>query len=52
MKNNEKKTGVSVFFVDKGIDSGPIIVQTEVEIGNRTQKELIIHTKTWDGSDC
>ena len=45
MKNNEKKTGVSVFFVDEGIDSGPIIVQTEVEIGNRTQEELINHTK-------
>jgi methionyl-tRNA formyltransferase len=45
MKNNEKKTGVSVFFVDKGIDSGPIIVQTEVEIGDRTQEELITHTK-------
>ena len=27
LKNNEKYTGVSVFFVDKGIDSGPIIVQ-------------------------
>ena len=45
MKNNEKKTGVSVFFVDQGIDSGPIIVQKEVEIGNKTQQELIIHTK-------
>ena len=45
MKNNEKKTGVSVFYVDEGIDSGPIIVQTEVEIGNRTQEELISHTK-------
>jgi methionyl-tRNA formyltransferase len=45
MKNNEKKTGISVFFVDEGIDSGPIIVQTELEIGNRTQQELIIHTK-------
>ena len=45
MKNNEKKTGVSVFFVDKGIDSGPIIVQTEVEIGDRTQEELITYTK-------
>ena len=45
MKNNEKKTGVSVFFVDEGIDSGPIIVQTEVEIGNRTQEELINYTK-------
>lgn len=45
MKNNEKKTGVSVFLVDEGIDSGPIIVQTEVEIGNRTQEELITYTK-------
>jgi methionyl-tRNA formyltransferase len=45
MKNNEKKTGVSVFFVDEGIDSGPIIVQTEVEISNRTQEELISYTK-------
>ena len=45
MKNNEKKTGVSVFFVDEGIDSGPIIVQKEVEIGNKTQEELINHTK-------
>ena len=26
LKNNEPKTGVSVF-VDEGIDSGPIIVQ-------------------------
>ncbi|WP_019668290.1 methionyl-tRNA formyltransferase [Eudoraea adriatica] len=45
MKNREKYTGVSVFFVDKGIDSGPIIVQKKVEIGNRTQKELITYTK-------
>lgn len=45
MKNNEKFTGVSVFFVDEKIDSGPIIVQKEIEIGNRTQKELIKHSK-------
>jgi methionyl-tRNA formyltransferase len=45
LKNNEKKTGVSVFFVDKGIDSGPIIVQEEVEIKNNSQKELILITK-------
>jgi len=45
LKNNEKKTGISVFYVDEGIDSGPIIVQKEVEIGNRTQEELISHTK-------
>lgn len=45
LKNNEEKTGVSVFYVDKGIDSGPIIVQKEVEIEGRTQEELIRYTK-------
>jgi len=45
MKNNEKYTGVSVFFVDEGVDSGPIIVQKRVEIGDRTQEELIKYTK-------
>lgn len=45
MKNLEKKTGVSVFYVDEGIDSGPIIVQEEIEIGDRTQEELIKYTK-------
>ena len=45
MKNDEEYTGVSVFFVDKGIDSGPIVVQEKVKIGNKTQEELIKHTK-------
>ncbi|MCP9768638.1 formyl transferase [Lacihabitans sp. LS3-19] len=45
LKNNEKYTGVSVFFVDEGIDSGEILVQKKVEIGNRSQEELIKHTK-------
>lgn len=45
LKNDEKYTGVSVFFVDEGIDSGPIIVQKKVEIGNRSQEELIKYTK-------
>lgn len=45
LKNNESHTGVSVFFVDEGIDSGPILLQKKVEIGNRTQEELIQHTK-------
>ena len=45
LKNNEKFTGVSVFQVDEGIDSGPIVVQEKVEIGNRSQEELIIYTK-------
>ena len=45
LKNNEKKTGVSVFFVDEGIDSGPIVVQEKVDIGQKTQEELILLTK-------
>jgi len=45
LKNEESVTGVSVFFVDEGIDSGPIIVQKEVDIGNKTQEELIRVTK-------
>jgi len=45
MKNNEKYTGVSVFFVDEGIDSGPILVQKKIEIGDRTLEDLIRHTK-------
>ncbi len=45
LKNSEKKTGVSVFYVDNGIDSGPIIVQKEVVIGNKTQQQLISFTK-------
>jgi len=45
LKNNEKETGVSVFIVDDGIDSGPILVQKRVEIGARSQEELIKDTK-------
>jgi methionyl-tRNA formyltransferase len=45
MKNDERYTGVSVFFVDEGIDSGPIIVQEKVKIGEKTQEELIRYTK-------
>jgi methionyl-tRNA formyltransferase len=45
LKNEERVTGVSVFFVDEGIDSGPIIVQKTVEIEEMTQEQLIITTK-------
>lgn len=45
LKNKEKHTGASVFFVDEGIDSGPIIVQKKIEIGNKTQEELIGYSK-------
>lgn len=51
MRNNEEKTGVSVFFVDEGIDSGPIIVQKEVPLLNRSQAELIWELK-YRGADA
>lgn len=45
MKHGETHTGVSVFFVDEGIDNGPILVQEKLAIGNRSQAELIDVTK-------
>ena len=45
LKNGEKETGVSVFLVDEGIDSGPILVQKRVEIDGRSQEQLIKFTK-------
>lgn len=51
LKNNEVETGVSVFMVDEGIDSGPILVQKKVPITNQSQRELIIQTKRI-GMEC
>ena len=45
LKNGEPYTGVSVFFVDEGIDSGPILVQEKLAIGHMSQAELIDVTK-------
>ena len=45
LKNREEDTGVSVFFVDEGIDSGPILVQKAVSIAGMTQEQLIRATK-------
>lgn len=45
LKNGEEETGVSVFFVDEGIDSGPILVQERIKIGEMNQRELIKRTK-------
>lgn len=45
LKNNELFTGVSVFYVDEGIDSGPIILQQKIAINNMTHLELIKTTK-------
>ncbi len=45
LRNQERLTGVSVFFVDDGIDSGPILVQREIEIAGRSLEALIEHSK-------
>lgn len=45
LKNDEEYTGVSVFFVDDGIDSGPVLVQKRIKIGSCSQEELIRDTK-------
>ena len=46
LKNNEQETGVSVFFVDKGIDSGPILVQKRLKIlKGMSQLDLIKYSK-------
>lgn len=45
LKNKENQTGVSVFFVDEGIDSGEIIIQKKITINEMTQEELIKKTK-------
>lgn len=45
LKNMEESIGVSVFFVDEGVDSGPIICQEKIEVGENTHKEIIEITK-------
>lgn len=45
LRNDEKYTGVSVFFVDKGIDSGPILVQKRIPIGIMSHEELVVVSK-------
>jgi methionyl-tRNA formyltransferase len=45
LKNREATSGVSVFYVDEGIDTGPIIVQKEIAIAGMSQRELIIKSK-------
>ncbi len=45
LRNNEKYTGISVIFTDEGVDSGPILLQRRIEIGDRSLEELIQYTK-------
>ncbi|MCP3972693.1 MAG: formyl transferase [Rhodobacteraceae bacterium] len=45
LRHREEQTAVSIFVVDEGIDSGLIVVQKPVEIGQKTQEDLIRETK-------
>lgn len=45
LKNQELETSVSIFFVDEGIDSGPILVQKHIKLGAISQWDLIRYTK-------
>ena len=45
LANGDKETGVSVFQVDEGIDSGPILVQKRLAVGGLSQSHLIRTTK-------
>ena len=45
MKNNEKYSGVSVFIIDKQIDTGNILCQSKFNIENLTHYELIKKSK-------
>lgn len=45
LKNKEEYSGVSVFFVDEGIDSGPILVQKKFPLEGLSQEMLIKESK-------
>ena len=45
LKNQEKETGVTVFFMNEGIDTGPILHQKKVKILNVKHWDLIKMTK-------
>ena len=45
LKNKEESIGVSVFFVDEGVDSGPIICQQRVTVDDNSHKDIIKITK-------
>ena len=45
LKHGDSETGVSVFFVDEGIDTGPILVQRRIPIRERCLDTLLRDTK-------
>jgi methionyl-tRNA formyltransferase len=52
LRNNEKETGVSVFFVDEGIDSGEIIVQKHLQIDDKMTQQQLIKVSKQMGMDA
>ena len=45
MKNREEESGVSIFFVDEGIDTGPILVQNRYPLAGLSLDQLIKASK-------
>lgn len=45
MLNEETEVGVSVFRIDEGIDSGPLVEQVMFNINRKSQSEIIKETK-------
>ncbi|MFM8212611.1 MAG: methionyl-tRNA formyltransferase, partial [Actinomycetes bacterium] len=39
--NNESETGITWFQIDKGLDTGPILLQKKIKLNNQTHDELI-----------
>lgn len=49
--NGETTTGVTVFRLDEGIDTGPILAQTEANIGKDSSSGELLEALTLVGSD-
>lgn len=45
LSHNEKSVGISVFEIDAGIDSGPIVSQIDIPTLEQSMEELIIQTR-------
>ena len=52
LKNNEKEIGVSVFFMDKGVDTGEILVQDTLPIDPSDSLESLINKTKRAGMDA
>lgn len=48
--NGDQTSGVTVFMLDEGVDSGPVLAQTETEVGERVRSEELLSDLTAMGS--